>query len=329
MATATYPGGTASIVTSTNLDKFIPELWSDEVIASFKKKLVMGNLVRKMSFVGKKGDTMHIPMPARGAVYVKAPGTAVTIQAAVESEKTVVVNKHYEYSRLIEDFAAVQAMSSARQFYTADAGYQLSKQIDSDLLKLGRLAFGGSDGGGATEDPYAAGVIGGDGVTPYTSSSTGNASAISDQGIRRMIQTLDDNDIPMDGRHLVIPPSSRNTLMGLARFTEQAFVGEAGSGNTIRNGRIGDVYGIDIYVTTNCDTASVASGTDNRVGLFFHEAALILAMQQNIRSQTQYKQEYLATLYTGDVIYGVKAILTNATAGNPDSAGYLAVVVPA
>ena len=330
MATASYPGGTASIVTKTNIDKFVPEIWSDETIAAFKKKLVMGNLVRKMSFVGKKGDTMHIPMPARGAVYVKAPGTAVTIQAAVESEKTVVVDKHYEYSRLIEDFAAVQALSSARQFYTSDAGYQLAKQIDSDLLKLGRVAFGGTNADNTTsEDPYAAGVIGGDGVTPYTSSSTGNASAITDAGIRRVIQTLDDNDIPMDGRHLVIPPSSRNTLMGLARFTEQAFVGDSGNGNTIRNGRIGDVYGVDIFVTTNCDTASVASGTDNRVALFFHEQAMILAMQQNIRSQTQYKQEYLATLYTGDVIYGVKGILTNATAGNPDSAGYIAIVVPA
>ena len=329
ISTAAYPGGTASIVTSTRLDKFIPELWSDEVIAAFKKKLVMGNLVRKMPFTGKKGDTMHIPMPTRGSVYAKAAGTAVTIQANVESEITVVVNKHYEYSRFIEDFAAVQALNSARQFYTGDAGYQLAKQIDSDLIKLGRVAFAGTDGGGATEDPYAAGVIGGDGITSYTSASTGNASAISDQGIRRVIQTLDDNDIPMEDRHLVIPPSSRNTLMGLARFTEQAFVGESAKGNTIRNGQIGNVYGVDVYVTTNCDTASVASGTDNRVALFFHESAMVLAMQQNIRSQTQYKQEYLATLYTGDVIYGVKGILTNATAGNPDSAGYIAIVVPA
>lgn len=329
ISTAAYPGGTASIVTSTRLDKFIPELWSDEVIAAFKKKLVMGNLVRKMPFTGKKGDTMHIPMPTRGSVYAKAAGTAVTIQANVESEITVVVNKHYEYSRFIEDFAAVQALNSARQFYTGDAGYQLAKQIDSDLIRLGRVAFGGTDGGTAAEDPYAAGVIGGDGITSYTSASTGNASAISDQGIRRVIQTLDDNDIPMEDRHLVIPPSSRNTLMGLARFTEQAFVGESAKGNTIRNGQIGNVYGVDVYVTTNCDTASVASGTDNRVALFFHESAMVLAMQQNIRSQTQYKQEYLATLYTGDVIYGVKGILTSATAGAENAAGMIAMVVPA
>ena len=27
MATATYPGGTGSVVTKTNIDKFIPEVW--------------------------------------------------------------------------------------------------------------------------------------------------------------------------------------------------------------------------------------------------------------------------------------------------------------
>lgn len=328
MATASYPGGTASIVTKANVDVFVPEIWSDEVVAAFKKRLVMGNLVRKMPFTGKKGDTLHIPMPTRGSVYAKAAGTAVTVQANVETELTVVVNKHYEYSRFIEDIAEIQALSSARRFYTQDAGYQLAKQIDTDLIRLGRVARGGTDGGNAT-DPYAAAVIGGDGSTAYNSASTGNASALTDAGIRRVIQTLDDNDIPMEDRHLVVPPSSRNTLMGIARFTEQAFVGEQGNGNTIRNGRIGDVYGVDVYVTTNCDSASVASGTSPRICLFFHEDAMVLAMQQNIRSQTQYKQEYLATLYTADTLYGVKGILTSTTAGAPNAVGYVAMAVPA
>ena len=83
ISTASYPGGAASIVTSANIDKFIPEIWSDEVIASFKARLVMGNLVRKMPFIGRKGDTMHIPMSLRGVPYVKAPGFAVTIQGNV------------------------------------------------------------------------------------------------------------------------------------------------------------------------------------------------------------------------------------------------------
>lgn len=330
ISTAAYPGGTASIVTSANLDKFIPEIWSDEVIASFKARLVMGNLVRKMPFIGKKGDTMHIPMPLRGDPYVKAPGVAVTIQGNVETEITVVVDKHYEYSRFIEDFAAVQALNSARQFYTSDAGYQLAKRIDTDLIRLARGANGvAADSYSTATSTYAssASYIGGDGTTAYSSASTGNASALTDAAIRRSIQYLDDVDVPMENRHFIIPPSARNTMMGLSRFTEQAFVGESGKGNTIRNGQIGNVYGIDVYVTTNCDRASVASGTAYpRICSMFHEEALVLAMQQNIRSQTQYKQEYLATLYTADVIYGVKGIRVGAsTAINASAIVNLAV----
>jgi hypothetical protein len=66
--------------------------------------------------------------------------------AATESEVTVSINKHYEYSRLIEDIVEAQALNSMRQFYTSDAGYALSRQVDTDLIQLGRLANGGSTG---------------------------------------------------------------------------------------------------------------------------------------------------------------------------------------
>jgi len=49
----TIPAGAQTLARS---DKFIPEVWSDEIVVSYKKKLVMANLVRKMNFVGKKGD---------------------------------------------------------------------------------------------------------------------------------------------------------------------------------------------------------------------------------------------------------------------------------
>jgi hypothetical protein len=114
----------------------------------------------------------------------------------------------------------------------------------------------------------------------------------------------------MDGRFFIVPPASRNTLMGLARFTEQAFVGEQGGSNTIRNGEIGDVYGVKVYVSTNCDTANDAddgTGTAQvaRIALMGHKDAYVLVEQQGIRSQTQYKQEYLGTLFTADTLYGV------------------------
>ena len=112
----------------------------------------------------------------------------------------------------------------------------------------------------------------------------------------------------MDGRFFIIPPSARNTLMGLARYTEQAFVGEAGGNNTIRNGEIGNLYGIPVFVSSNADTATGGA----RICLLGHRDAAVLVEQQGVRSQTQYKQEYLGNLYTADTIYGVAELRDNA-----------------
>jgi N4-gp56 family major capsid protein len=250
----------------------------------------------------------------------------VTLIAATESEVQVSINNHYEYSRLIEDIVEAQALNSLRQFYTADAGYALARQVDTDLVRLGR-AFNGATVGTddyATSNTTTKAFIGSDGTTAYNSTSS-NAAALTDAAIRRTIQRLDDNDTPMDGRFFIIPPSSRNTLMGLARYTEQAFVGD---GNAIRNGEIGNLYGIPVFVTSNADFGAGSGGAD-RICLMGHRDSMVLVEQLAVRSQTQYKQEYLGTLFTADTLYGVKAMRTAATTGAALSSSAFALAVPA
>jgi len=326
MATSFSP---TNSVTVTTAEKFIPDIWSDEIVAAYKKNLVLANLVMKMSFKGKKGDTVHIPAPTRGSASAKAAETAVTLIAATESEVTVSINKHYEYSRLIEDIVEAQALNSMRQFYTSDAGYALSRQVDTDLIQLGRLANGGSTGA-----QYGSAFIGGDGTTTFdytANTNTGNASALTDAAIRRTIQRLDDNDTPMDNRFFIIPPSSRNTLMGLARYTEQAFVG---NGDAIRNGEIGNLYGIPVFTSSNADSASATAAFPTsgsaiaRVCLMGHKDSMVLVEQVGVRSQVQYKQEYLATLFTSDTLYGVAALRSAASTGAAKSSSMFALVVP-
>lgn len=294
-------------ITNTTAASFIPEIWSDEIVAAYKKSLVAANLFKKMSWNGKKGDTINIPVPTRGDAHLKASETQVTLNTNSSSLIPVLINRHYEYSNLIEDITEVQSLSSMRRFYTDDAGYALAKAVDTDLIELGRTFNGGSDGAG-----YNAAYIGSNGTTLYNKTAgggAGNAAALTDAAIRRTIQRLDDNDVPMDGRFFVIPPSARNTLMGLARYTEQAFVGEVGGGNTIRNGEIGNLYGIPVFVSSNADTATGTAGV--RIALMGHRDAAVLVEQVGVRSQTQYKQEYLATLYTADTLYGVKELRDN------------------
>lgn len=335
-----------SIPGTTNtgtMNAFVPELWSDETIAAYKQNLVMANLVRNMNHVGKKGDVINIPNPARGEASAKVASTQVTLVTDTAGTKQVVIDKHFEFSHLFEDIADIQALNSARPFYTDAAGYGLAKRIDQEIAFQTITLQGGSK----TGQSWAQAVIGGDGSTAFSdgaNSNTGNGSTLTDAGIRKMIQTLDDVDTPMMGRVIVLPPVEKNNLLGVSRFTEQAFVGD---GSSIRNGLLGSVYGMEVYTTTNCPwlhvnsvtgltsttftsdaptgssysdfggntddwATSTPTDTKYRAGIMLHKDAIVLATQLGIRSQVQYKQEYLGTLATSDTIFGVAELRDDA-----------------
>ena len=300
-----YPNMGGS-VNNTTAATFIPEIWSDEVRAQYEKSLVLANLVKKMGMTGKKGDTINIPAPVRGTATAKAAGTAVSIQSDTESNVAVLIDKHFEYSRLIEDITATQALTSLRQFYTQDAGYALARQVDSDLHGL---AVNLGDAAGTYLNTNSYYVDASTGLTQYAADTVTAADVFTDAGFRALIQKMDDADVPFDNRCFVIPPSLRNAIMGIDRYVSSDFV----SGAPVQNGKIGNLYGIDVFVSTNCAVSE--AGADNSVNtndlkaaLLLHKDTFVLAEQMGVRSQTQYKQEFLANLYTADQLYGVKVL---------------------
>jgi hypothetical protein len=302
MATSVYPN-MGGAVDNTSAAKFIPEIWSDEVIAAYKSNLVMANLVKKMSMTGKKGDTIHVPKPTRGSANAKVAETAVTIQNSVESEVLININKHFEFSRLIEDITEVQALASLRQFYTGDAGYGLAKQVDNDLFALAK-SFGDGDGSSYVNSASfqintTSGLL-----EAFDADGAADVGDFSDDVFRALIQKMDDADVPMDGRSFVVPPSLRNAIMGIDRYTSTDFV----NGKSVETGKIGNLYGVDIFVSSNVPVIDTTGGASIRGAQLIHKDTNVLAEQQAVRSQTQYKQEFLGTLYTADTLYGVQVM---------------------
>ena len=262
-------------MTVTTAAKFIPKLWSDEVIATYKANLVAANLVRNLNHVGKKGDTIHIPTPGRNAASAKVKDTAVTLVTDTAVHTDIVINKHFEWSTQIEDIAELQALNSMRRFYTDDAGYALAKNIDAALV---------------TDLDGAAALTGGNAVITVTD---------WDASILTALENLNDNDVPLNDRSLIVTPSCMTALMAEERFTEQAFIG---NGNAIKTGKIGMIYGVDVYMSTQVGTGNTEKA------FLFQKDALVLATQQNIRTQTQYVQSQLADLFTADTVYGSKVV---------------------
>lgn len=304
------PLGTNHIITS-EVPNFIPELWSDEVIAAYKQNLVMAQLVRKLNHRGKKGDTVRVPTPTRGAASDKTAQTQVTlIQHGTDAGLTISIDKHKHYARLIEDIVSVQALESLRRFYTDDGGYAIARQVDTDLLieafntGSASLVYDAANNELTTASTFDT-ILEGDGSTWDQTASTD----ITDAGIRTFVKGMDDVDAPMIGRFMVVPTIVKFDLLGLNRFTEEAFVGERAQGNSIRNGIVGDVYGMEVYVTTRTPLVEDSSGNaDNVSGVVFQQDAMVLVEQMGVRSQSQYKLEYLADLFVTDMLYGVKTL---------------------
>jgi len=318
-------------VTLGNVGAFVPTLWSDEVVASYKSNIVTAQLVRRLNHRGKKGNTITIPNPSRAAASAKASGAQVTLIAGdSDTGISVSINKQYEYSRFIEDIVEVQALASVRRFYTDDGGYAIAKQVDKDLISV--AAYNGNSGTGSTQvaigadgnitSALANAFIGDFSANWSNTHGSTNAVDLSDLGIRRAIAKLDGVDAPMAGRVLMVRPNEKADMLGWARFTEHAFTGERGRKNTIRNGLVGDVYAMEVYVTNQLYQVDDSNGTGNTAGdllLCFQRDGLLLIEQMGVRTQTQYKQEWLADLFTADMIYGVACLR---------SSSVLPIVVP-
>jgi len=337
-------------ITVTNADKWIPQMWQDEAIATYEAKTVMRGLVEVMRHAKNKGDTIIRPNPGRGNASKKAANAQVTLVADTAGEILIAINQHYELSRMYEDVPSMLALNGMRGFYTKDAGYALARRVDAELHKLGAQAQGGVITGATSL--YEKGVIGGDGLTNFSGASNGNGSALSDAGLRQAMQLLEDADVNTSEAGLVVPPSVIKTLRGIARFTEQAFVG---NGAAIRTGRIGNLYGIEVYTSSLCPwihvnsvtgtqsvtfTSAAPTGasfvddfgltvdwnttsptdTKYRACLLVHPDAMVLAEAQSVRVQQQYKQEYLGYLVTADCLFGTAELRDY---------GSVAIIVPA
>ena len=307
----TITEATAATRTRSN-SAFVPELWSDEIIAAYKSNLVMQPLVVTMNHRGRKGDTIHVPRPNRGTASAKQAETQVTLIANQETQTAYLIDQHFEYSRLIEDIVSVQADDSLRAFYTDDAGYALAKKVDSFIHdKMARFAGADAAPTTAAAADYGKAVIGtpaGSALVAWdgsASTNTGNGSTITDEGMRLMMQQLDDNDVPSMGRAFVIPPVEKRKILGIDRFTIWSEIGEGGMDNAARTGYVGDLYGATVYVSSNCPTVLADdSSTAYRAAAYFHKEGVVFIEQLAPRTQTQYKQEWLGDLFTADTLFG-------------------------
>jgi len=262
-------------MTITTGDVFIPEIWAKEALIARESKLLMSKLVERYDEdAAEGGDTINIPIISNLTASAKVASTSVTLQAPTESDVNLSLNRHFESSILIEDRLLKQSkrVYAILTKYAERAGYAVAKQQDSDLLGLY-----------SSLSNYV-----GDGSTAPTRTN-----------ILRAIQYLDDAEAPEEERYGVWKPAAVADILDIDGFVNAE---KAGTVLPLRKGVIGDLFGVMNYKTTQVVTEAGTPSVNHN--LIFHKSAFAMAVQMAIRTQFQYKQEYLGTLCTVDSLWG-------------------------
>ena len=265
-------------ITTTTAANFIPELWSAEVKRAVESNLVMAKLVM-WDYEGEiqsKGDTVHVADISNLTVGNKAASTDVSYETITEDKTSITIDKHKYAAFKLEDIVEVQSNVNLLNEYSNKIGYALGKAVDTDLLAL-----------------YVA----------LSQSCGADNTAITNDTFLTAIQYLDLADAPETNRSGVFSAGQKANFLNVDEFVRYDANGIGGQSNPIIRGNFGQLYGVDIYFTTNVTTVGSPAGDHN---LVFHKEAFALAMQRDIRMQSQYDIDALATKVVGDMLYGVK-----------------------
>lgn len=264
-------------ITVTTAANFIPEIWSPEVKRAVESNLTMARLVVR-DFEGEikqRGDTVHIADISNLSVGNKAASTDVSYETITEDKTDITIDKHKYAAFKIEDIVAVQSQTNLVTEYSNKIGYALAKQVDTDLLAL-----------------YVA----------LSQSVGADNTAVNETNFLAAIQYLDQADAPETERSGVFYAGEKANFLAEDAFVRYDATGIGGQQNPIIKGQFGELYGVKIYFTTNVTTTGSPAGNHN---LVFHKEAFALAMQRDIRIQSQYDIDSLAEKVVGDVLYGV------------------------
>lgn len=274
-----FDGGTVN-VGATGANVFRPNVWSREVLMFVKSNLVLVPLVKHYDAdVKSSGQTLEIPNTSTISANLKAENTVVTLNYNTDTKTTITLNRHYESSFLVEDLVKVQSAYDIRSDYTQAAAYAIAEKIDEDI----------GEGMAASFTGYGA-----------------FGTALNDNLILTVNRYLSENKAPRSDRALVVHPKGEAELLAIDKYVRFDALGVGGDANSIKNGKIGRIYGVDVFMSQNLPYLDTA--TDEYESFLFHKEAWAVAIQQTPRTQAQYKQEHLGWLVTVDVLYGTSAL---------------------
>ena len=293
----TADGGSGDVTGETDLDLIIPEMWASAIYGYFEAKLVLRGICDDYSALVKgKGDTINIPeIPEVTGLTDKSEGAAVLYGDETLVDTNLAINKHKYVAKMFEDLGVIQANESLFSKYAQAMGYQLAKQIDTDILAQ-------LDDLGTTQTLTA-----------------DNAVSVADA--ETVVSTLLDNNLDVDDCVWIVNSKIYADWLEQGVMTNGVLANAATSGannvginfnSPTNTGVVPNFFGMTVLTSSLLGSGT---GTGNEAAYCIKRGAVALAVQNEIRVQSEYSVDYLATKVVADVIYGTLKMTTNKVMG--------------
>lgn len=276
--------------TGTSLDSFIPEVWGAKINEFFRAKLVAAPFFTDRSDeVSMGGDVLYTPSITELTATAKSNATAVSLVAPTDTKVTLTINSWFESSFAIEDAQAAQVMRSytVQERYAKSAAFAIAKKLDTAIVTL----FSG-----------------------FSNSVGSSTTNLADSDIRSAISILESANVDSsECAFFVHPAVFWKQIQNIDKFS--LAINSPVNDPTAKK-PAGYLYGLPVFQTTQITNVSGTTGRNNALA---HPDAIHWATsplgaggsmgsmvgQGGVRVQSNYIPEYLSTVTTADILYGV------------------------
>lgn len=238
---------------------FVPEVWSPVILASLKRAEVYANLVNRdyEGDIAQRGDTVHINSVSRPTINAYSTYQTLTVEQLTTADRTLVINKADYFAFSLDDIDKRQQAGNTLEMAMVEAAYALVDKVDQLIAGL------------YTDVQTANRVNAGAPVSVLT-------GAIAGTQLIKLRQKLDEANVPIDGRYVVVPPwyyalllDNVNFIANPAPNTASALLtgmlggipptGMIGTAQNVPGGGtfgllpgyVGKAYGMDVFLSNN------------------------------------------------------------------------------
>lgn len=305
---------------------FIPTLWSGKLLAKFYANTMLSEICNT-DYEGdlqNQGDTIRIRLAPSIQIRDYEVGSNLQYEVPTPIFQDMQINKGKYFGVQVSDVLAYQSDMDLMNMFTEDAAKQLKINIENEVFFNSFVTEGpDSSNEGTTAGEISEAYNLGNDTSPVDQTDPNNIL----ETILRMSVVLDEQNVPEDGRWLIISPFDRQLLMR-SDLSQADFMGDASS--TVRTGRIGTIDRFSVYVSNLLPRAAegrafvpgqadpltgadVANAKKRRMMVAGTSHAVSFAMTVNktepLRNQTDF-----GDIVRGLAIYGRKVVKPEAMA---------------